>query len=53
MSAERRYTVRRLNGFHLVFTSVSAFDGYVKETRIAGFVVVFLGPFDCFVERSK
>lgn len=47
------YTFRRLNGSHRVFTSVSAFDGYVKEWRIAGFVVVFLGPFDCSVERSK
>lgn len=53
MTATFKYTVKRIKAPDLVFTSVSAFDGYVKETRIAGYVVTFLTPFFCTVERSK
>lgn len=53
MTAVFKYTVRRIKAPDLVFTSVFAFDGYVKETRIAGYVVTFQSPFLCTVERSK
>ena len=53
MTAARKYIVKRIKAPDLVFTSVSAFDGYVKEVRIAGYTVTFLTPFYCVVERAK
>ena len=53
MITSRKYTVKRIKAPDLVFTSVSAFDGYVKEVRIAGYTVTFSTPFFCVVERAK